>query len=113
MFGDGKDDKDDKDDKDENDNNDDNEQMMMTKELGDIYRRLSLGVSRSPGQPHMVQNYPLQTTFQNVKKCVPFLIVCLSAPVNNSTPRTWSSNLRELCQKVFLANLSLFFCKCK
>ena len=43
------------------------------------------------------------------KKCVPFLIVCLSAPVNNSTPRTWSSNLQELCQKVFLANVSLFF----
>ena len=73
MFGDGKDDKndnsdkDDKDDNDDNDNNDDNEQMMMTKELGDIYRRLSLGVSRSPGQPHMVHNYPHQTKFQNVK----------------------------------------------
>ena len=65
-------DKDDKGDKNDNDNNDDNEYMMMTKMLGDIYWSLSLSVSRLPGQPHMVHDYPLQTKIQNVKKCVPF-----------------------------------------
>ena len=98
--------RDDRDDGGEKDHKGDDDDDKSAK---DIYWRLSLGVSRSPGQPHMVHNYPLQTKFQNIKNCVPFLIVCLSAPLNNSTPRTWSSNLQELCQKAFLANLSLFF----
>ena len=52
---------------------------------------------------------PQLSSPNNISKFEKNVFLFLSAPVENSTPRTWSSNLQELCQKAFLANLSLFF----